>query len=428
MTKDLKEEYLTQHDLKKLPKALPPSNDDHAVYSPSAAKRWMNCPGSINACKDLPRQKPNFYSVEGTLAHEIAAHFINKAIDIFYISIIPLESKTDSIHWNPVVKEQTYGIGQYTRKGIPIKTTEEMFDAIKTYVDFVVGLGKKYGEKPEIERRVKITEDCFGTADSCIYVPYTILITNDYKHGAGIVVDVEDNEQTMIYTLGRLLELPKDELAELPWVEMNIVQPRAHGDDIKTYKMRTKDLLTWHQEELLPAIARTKMPNAPLNAGPWCKYCPAALTCPALKKENLAVAKMAFQDPVQWIDVMTPKQIAELLDKETMVMSFYKRLNEHAAELASKNTKIPGYIYQKKYGNRKWKDEQAVFDFAERNMIDLDEITTAKLKTPKQCEKAIPKKHLAKLVEVPFTGWGLKKANGKEITIKEVFSDVDVID
>jgi hypothetical protein len=396
---------------KQLPAVI---NDDeiHAVYSPSAAKRWMSCPESINACKGLPRQKSNFYSAEGTAAHTVAA-----------INLGPYEKQIDG-----------YPIFMFEGKQIPV--TDEMLDAVKVYVDLVQEQAKKYDELPEIERKVKVAKDCFGTADSIIYSPYRILIVNDYKHGAGIQVDAEMNEQMMIYALGRLMEIPADEIKELPKVQMNIIQPRGAGESIKTFEIKTPDLWEWRNTVLLKAIGNARFEDASLNPGDWCKYCPAALTCPALKKENLAIAKLAFGDPIQhidgkptqWIDVLTPKAIADLLDKESMVMSFYKRLNEHAAELASKNTKIPGYSYEKKWGNRKWKNTEEV----ERLLWDKyenDIYEPAQLMSVAQLEKYL--KHmkddfdLKPYYEKPFTGYALKRANGKEITVKEVFEDVE---
>jgi hypothetical protein len=405
MTKynDLKQEYLTQHDLKELPTVLP-KEEKHAVYSPSAAKRWINCPGSINACKDLPKQKPNFYSAEGTVAHEIAAyHLSNRQLH---------KEKED------FVVEQD---------GFKINVTSEMLDAVMIYVAFVRDQINKYDEQPEIERKVKVTEDCYGTADSVIYSPYRILIVNDYKHGAGIQVDAEMNEQMMIYALGKLLELSNDEKAEIPIIQMNIVQPRGAGESIKTFEIKPTDLLLWANVYLYPAIIKAEQPDAPLNPGDWCKYCPAALTCPALKKENLAVAKIAFNEPA-FIEVLTPKAIADLLDKESMVMSFYKRLNEHAAELASKNTKIPGYTYQKRFGNRVWKDADAVEN---EFRMSFGESGTYKrrLLTPPEAERFIKEnmypEYKLPATEKPFTGYSLKKSNGKEITVKEVFSEVE---
>lgn len=374
--------------------------EKHAVYSPSSAKRWINCPGSINACKNLPRQKSNFYSAEGTLAHAIAADFLNLN------------------HGKWVGIEEVH-----TKDGFDIKITREMLVAVMIYVAFVRDQINKYDEQPEIERRVKVSADCFGTLDSSLYAPYIILITNDYKHGVGYV-DADDNEQLMVYTLGRLLELPQDEIEELPKVQMNIIQPRAKGRDIKTFEMHTKDLLVWHQETLLPAIAKTKEADAPLKAGEWCKYCPAALDCPELKKQRLGVAKLAFEEPSKWIDVLTPKQIAELLDKEPMMNAFYKRLKEHAADLASKKTKFPGWTYGKSYGNRVWKNEaKLLHDFA-KSFNDYEEslYEPRKIVSPSKFEKFL-QADISKYVEVPFTGYKLKKATGKEMTIKEIFKD-----
>jgi hypothetical protein len=392
-------------------------NSKHAVFSPSAAKRWINCPGSINACEDLPKQKPNFYSAEGTVAHEIGAAILS-------LEVFSLATRTTAL-----------------KDGFEIAITNEMMAAVLIYTDFVKEQIARYDEQPEIERKVKVTEDCYGTADSVIYSPYRILIINDYKHGAGIQVDAEMNEQMMIYAMGKLLELTCDERDEIPIVQMNIVQPRGAGEAIKTFEMKTDDLIHWFSETLLPAIDAAKQPDAPLNPGDWCKYCPAALTCPALKKENLAVAKIAFDTPVlgmldrngkpkeiQWVNVLTPKAIADLLDKESMVMSFYKRLNEHAAELASKNTKIPGYTYQKKFGNRKWKEgaEKELYKNGLWQSLIYDD---PKLKSPTQVEKILKANKLPfdlnAFVEKPFTGYALKKANGKEITVKEVFSEIE---
>jgi hypothetical protein len=376
------------------------SEEKHALYSPSAAYRWIPCPGSINASKGQPPQKPNFYSAEGTAAHEIAATWLNG---------------------------EQYRIDKLvTKDGFDIAITDEMLTAVATYVEFIRSQIKQYDEQPEIERRVKVTEDCGGTADSIIYSPYRILIINDYKHGAGIQVDAKMNEQMMIYALGRLMELEIDDQFDIPIIQMNIIQPRGAGEAIKTFEMKPVDLIKWSVDVLFPAIKAAKQPDAPLNPGEWCKYCPAALTCPALKKTNLEVAKLAFTEPTKWIDILTPKAIADLLDKESMVMSFYKRLNEHAAELASKNTKIPGYTYQKKFGNRKWKDEPWV----EQELAQyLDNPYERKLLSPAQIEKKykteIKNLDMDKYWEKPFTGYALKKANGKEITVKEVFEDVE---
>src|SRR3546814_20047032 len=55
------------------------------------------------------------------------------------------------------------------------------------------------------------------------------------------------------------------------------------------------ELLDW-AVELVDAAKRTARPDAPLNPGDWCKFCPAAPTCPALRQKALDVAKAAFAE------------------------------------------------------------------------------------------------------------------------------------
>ena len=41
----------------------------HAKLSPSAAVRWMNCPGSVSLTAEMP-DTTNSYALAGTTAHE----------------------------------------------------------------------------------------------------------------------------------------------------------------------------------------------------------------------------------------------------------------------------------------------------------------------------------------------------------------------
>ena len=44
----------------------------HAQVSPSAAYRWISCPGSVALCKGLPDDEGSVYAMEGTIAHHMA--------------------------------------------------------------------------------------------------------------------------------------------------------------------------------------------------------------------------------------------------------------------------------------------------------------------------------------------------------------------
>ena len=44
----------------------------HAKLSPSAAYRWINCPGSVALAEQCPPAPSSAYADEGTLAHAVA--------------------------------------------------------------------------------------------------------------------------------------------------------------------------------------------------------------------------------------------------------------------------------------------------------------------------------------------------------------------
>lgn len=49
----------------------------HAVLSASASSRWLHCPPSLRAAEHVVSM-PSKYADEGTLAHELCAHALEK--------------------------------------------------------------------------------------------------------------------------------------------------------------------------------------------------------------------------------------------------------------------------------------------------------------------------------------------------------------
>src|SRR4249920_2170543 len=51
----------------------------HAPFAPSAAKRWLNCPGSFALTLTMPRGDGDDgpYAAEGTRLHELAAAYLD---------------------------------------------------------------------------------------------------------------------------------------------------------------------------------------------------------------------------------------------------------------------------------------------------------------------------------------------------------------
>ena len=56
---------------------------DHAILSPSSAKRWINCTPSALLAEEAG-SKSSVYAEEGTLAHEIAEYALTQYLNVLY--------------------------------------------------------------------------------------------------------------------------------------------------------------------------------------------------------------------------------------------------------------------------------------------------------------------------------------------------------
>lgn len=211
----------------------------HAVLSASSSHRWLACPGSINMCKGIPPTTSS-YADEGTAAHALAEICLGNKVD----------------------KAATYvGRPMYTDgKGKEYIVTSEMAEAVQVYLDTIrqdmLDLG---GGELFIERKFQLDwlyEGMFGRNDAMVAEPFGILRVYDYKHGAGVAVEVENNPQLMYYGLGAV----RDEKVAGAYeeIELVVIQPRAiHPDGpVRRCRMSVDILLEWGRTVLLPgAIA-----------------------------------------------------------------------------------------------------------------------------------------------------------------------------
>jgi hypothetical protein len=88
----------------------------HARFAPSAAHRWVNCPGSVRLCEPIPN-KSTPAADEGTAAHQMAERCLNKGWDA-------------ADHYTV---DNTIPV----RKGVEIRVTEEMIEGVQVYLDHV---------------------------------------------------------------------------------------------------------------------------------------------------------------------------------------------------------------------------------------------------------------------------------------------------
>jgi len=166
----------------------------HSNISPSSAKRWMACPGSVALCAQLPKPKSGEAAAEGTGAHGLAEKLLKG--ELTKQKLLAMEGET--------LRVEDYDI----------EITEEMIDAVILYHDTIkadeAALRKNgRGAAVVVEYEVKavagsIDDHVYGTCDTRMYQKGNTLRVYDFKYGAGVIVEARENEQMMIYGISAL--------------------------------------------------------------------------------------------------------------------------------------------------------------------------------------------------------------------------------
>ena len=294
----------------------------HSLLSPSSAKRWITCNPSL----DAPAGKDSKYSAEGTLAHEIA--------DTFLLSGI-LPDLGAKMHMD----------------GFPFVVSQSMLDYIAVYTDYVDGLSMVY-DKRETESRIVHSKikDFGGTIDCCFTGPGVHIV--DLKYGAGVMVDVEENEQLGCYALLTLdrLRLPIQD------VQATVVQPRAHEGrkPIQETTLTGAWLL-----DLWSRINRViAMPSKEYVSGDHCQFCPLKPHCPKLHELALVTAKNDFAGIV--VDMFDEdedeaenvQRALWVLENASAIEAYISGVKKWAYEYAMSGKELSGYKLVETFTNR----------------------------------------------------------------------------
>jgi len=323
---------------------------EHAKLSPSAAERWMSCPGSIRLSEGI-KDVSSSYAEEGTLAHKIAEECLTKGLSIADIKDCD--------------EDMRHHIGHYL-----------------TYVYEVMD-----GKTPYAEVRLDLGDwiaNGFGTAD-VVGIRNTTLVIIDLKYGIGKVSAI-DNPQLKLYALGALAKASKYKITD---VELHIAQPRINN--WSKYIMSPSELLEFGEDVKVKAeLCFTD--NAPLNPSEKaCQWCRAKATCPALYEHNVKIVGDDFK-PLS-PERMTDAQLKLVLDNKVLIEKWLKSVEGHVFDMLKEGGTFEGYKVVAGRSVRSWaaNAEEVLVkmlgnDAYERKLIG---ITTA--------EKVIGKKHLNEL-------------------------------
>lgn len=343
----------------------------HSLLGASSAARWLACPGSFRLSQTAPHRRSSIYAATGTLAHQM----IEDALVLGH-------------------RYEESGVGrEVVCDGHTITADRDLIDGVNVMLDYFRDNATTY-QWSDVEFRVDLGSyfksppvDVFGTVDAAHYAQSNqTLEVIDYKNGAGITVSAVENPQLMFYGAGVLAQMPPLWRDQIKTVKLTIVQPHASGVvPIRSWEIDVVDLLMWVDEVLVPGVEACAQPDAPLNPGSWCRFCPVSHACPKLMADALEMAKREFDDIPQ-----EPDALAQALDTAERAELWIARIREHAVGELERQVRIPGWGLVPTRATRKWTAPDA--DIVRRLVdlgVDIEEVWEERVRSPAQLEKLL---------------------------------------
>jgi hypothetical protein len=296
----------------------------------SAAHRFLNCTGSTALIDLVKKMVPDGvegddpdWRRDGVQAHELGARALDANVDAWEL-----------VHEYPQLN--------------PIAAM-----SVQVYLDYVRSLSGR--RRVEVKLHLpELSPHMFSTLDAVLdpVAGRIRLRVVDYKHGEGIFVEAEENDQLKYYACMAVMEDPSY-YGDEDEVELSIVQPRiVWADPVRTWVTTVGALKQWLYEVLLPGMA-IEARDMHLQMGEWCRFCPAKLVCPAMSQ-----AFRAFSgEVVPELGLMD----ADILGRDYALVPFVKmRLAAIEKEVYRRRIlagiDVPGSKIVMAKSSREWKD------------------------------------------------------------------------
>lgn len=390
---------------------------EHSPLGGSGAYRWMLCPGSVALSYGIEDEESE-YAVIGTAAHALAEVCLKYGMDAW---------ERMSHKWLPTEKILS---PHYPFPDDAISIDKEMADAVQVYLYAIRSKheGFSFGQS-WIEQEFHcptIHKYCWGKSDFC-YLDGEIFHVWEYKHGAGIMVEVPWNPQLMYCACGMLEQLRLWE--KVKKVELHVVQPRGFHFDgpIRSWVMLRRNLKAWMKQILIPAMDLA-MVSDDTKSGEHCRFCPArAKACPQIVEDFDELEKMnAMFSEKDVAQKLSNTQIARYLDLFDVAKIAANAVNKTAFGRMQVGKRIPGRKLVKARVNREWK-RAAKKELKKK--FGANAMTTSGLKSPSQIE-ALPggEKMTARYAFKPDKGLTIARSDDIRMAVdkdvKKLFKDV----
>lgn len=355
----------------------------HAKLSASSAHRWLNCPPSVKLAEQFP-SKTSSYAEAGRLAHSIAElkarkHFLE-----------PMSARTYNARLKKLQADPYYDRG--------------MEDSTDIYLEVLKETAMGFAQAPfvALETRVNFSDwvpEGFGTAD-CIMICGDTIVIIDYKNGAGVPVEAEENPQMQLYALGAIQTYAPIFGSSLTKVVMKIVQPNAGGT--KSWETDKDHLNTWAETVVKPTAHLAMDGEGEFCAGDWCRFCPAKAQCSARARQMLELEPMVGTKPLlaqnpgpqtkDTRELLTDAQVGDVLQRARNLKKWVEDLEEYALSAALAGREVTGFKAVEGRGSREWSDLDDAFSILQERGIDEAMLWERKPVSVAALEKVIGKK------------------------------------
>lgn len=344
----------------------------HAILSPSAAHRWLNCTAAPLLEKDV-EDKGSTFAEEGSLAHAYCA----KKLKEFLGKDVSEENKEIA-----ELNEQ-YHSGEM----------DEYTDTYKTIVLEKFNAARAKTKDAQLLVEVKLdfshyVPDAFGTSDAVIIADGCMEVI-DFKYGKGVKVSAVENPQMMIYALGAW-DLFNFEY-NITKVKMTIVQPRL--DNLSEFEISVGDLINWAVDVLEPK-AKEAYAGGTQKPGDWCQFCKVKAKCRAIATKCVEV-QQSHPDPR-----LISKEDMEctILPLLSTIKTWLSGVEEFSLEQALAGVQYQGFKIVEGRSVRKIIDPSAVMKLlGENGFTEESYLKPTELRSITDLEKLIGKKRFGTL-------------------------------
>jgi len=311
---------------------MAPNHDQrqHAKYSSSRIHRVRGCPGYVAFSAGVPSVE-NAAALEGTQAHQ----FLELAL-----------------------------------MGISVKAdcTPEMWRAIEVVLDYVESVAITHPGRLVVMPEEPVTfpqsivpaDQCGGIGDILMYdASEQEGWSVDFKYGH-LFVSEKRNPQTLFNAVGKWWHTPIKRL------HLVVIQPNCYqGDAVRTDTVGPVEMAEF-QMEVEAAIRAAEQPDAPLVAGPHCRWCERELTCPVREQRALAVVDPMLTKVQQLDDLALPApheipadKLAYILRHADELRTFLSAAEKHALTLALSGLTVPDHKLVEATARRQFPDAVA---------------------------------------------------------------------